>query len=316
MMRFLLRDVQNTGPADSDKTILVGKANICMKKNTLSFSPKQAFTGLVGKSNLETSAAPIVEIGATTYTCAKVTSQKPVDNELISKAWNIFNEYQIYFYIGAGILLLFIGFSIILCCWVHRKEQQIKLLRDQHQKILTYAPKTKKPDPTPDNSVAPTPGSKANSKTKQQQRLENSDRKTLKHEIIREITKDLNNTNRNDGRVSYGGSPHITIQLAGLPVGPQARKGSTYNDTIDLERFNSIEDKRSRNTYISPNATGNGLHKTNTNDLKLRDTGDSEQIFTRAKTYENESQDQIGSQPKQGTRGKKNAQQSRRIKSL
>ena len=48
-LRFLLRDLKNSGPSDSDVTVTIGKIETYMLKKTLKFSQKNAFIGFHGK---------------------------------------------------------------------------------------------------------------------------------------------------------------------------------------------------------------------------------------------------------------------------
>ena len=53
-LRFLLRDLKNSGPSDSDVTVTIGKIETYMLKKTIKFSQEDAFIGFHGKMSTGT----------------------------------------------------------------------------------------------------------------------------------------------------------------------------------------------------------------------------------------------------------------------
>ena len=65
-MRMILRDLKNSGPADTDVIINLGKVENYMMKRTLKFSQQDAFIGFHGRSS-DSTVVPITALGAVTF---------------------------------------------------------------------------------------------------------------------------------------------------------------------------------------------------------------------------------------------------------
>ena len=75
-LRFLLRDLKNSGPSETDVNVNIGKEETSMKKQTLKFSQSDAFVGFHGKQSDSTSL-PITQLGAVTFKCNDVIVYEP-----------------------------------------------------------------------------------------------------------------------------------------------------------------------------------------------------------------------------------------------
>ena len=115
-MRFLLRDLKYTGQNGSDVIITIGKEETFMNKKTLKFSQSDAFIGFHGKvSNDARQKYPITRLGVVNFMCREelITPIDLKDPTWREKVEDNYEEYDIFYWVGGGLLAL-----IVLYCWI------------------------------------------------------------------------------------------------------------------------------------------------------------------------------------------------------
>ena len=96
-LRFVLRELMNAGPTDSDKTIILGRSDNDMRKQTLKFTQQGSFLGFTGTVAPTNTSTQLATLGAVSYKCGTEITYPDDDGD---KTWwdkvvDFYNDHEL-----------------------------------------------------------------------------------------------------------------------------------------------------------------------------------------------------------------------------